>query len=265
MSNPHLMLSLAGIAGGFGRGPATRAPTGVAKERIHLRNIPEWEREGAKAEYQQIVEKAKADRAAAIAEWFNRYPAAMPVEYRKIDKVVAAFLVGRGAEAPNSGVSTDGGALNVQGNTVAMRRSAGDRFITVCPGLFGESKASRYAANSALRLLGAGIRVSDITRGKGDEGFAFFTPSRSPKQGRILVADRCVQVEVNKATREKALQAVYGSDMIGPVQQEAREGLEEPGRREASSRRYEGRTYGPGKYMRTSKKTRAKARRKSKK
>lgn len=221
MSNAQLMMSLAGIAGGFGKAPA-KAPTGVAKERLHLKNLQPWERDAAKAEYQVIVDKAKADRAAAIAAWLNRYPAAMPVEYRKIDKVVARFLVGQPADAAASGVSTDGGSLVVQGREVANRRNANDRFITVCPGLFGEGKAARYTANSTLRHVGAGIRVSDIMRGKGDEGFAFFSPTRSPRQGRIVIPDACLRVEVTNEMRRKAMEAAYGSDVVGPMQQESR-------------------------------------------
>ena len=221
MSSAQLMMSLAGIAGGLGKG-GTRAPTGVAKERLHLKNLQPWERDGAKAEYEQIVAEQKAARAAAIAEWFNRYPAAMPVEYRKIDKVVAAFLVGKYAEAPNSGVSTDGGTLTVQGKAVASRSNANDRFITVCPGQYGESKAARYAANSTLRHMSAGVRVSDILRGKGDTGYAFFSPTRSPSQGRIVVPDACLRVEVSKKMREKAMATAYGVDQMGPVQVESR-------------------------------------------
>lgn len=211
MSNPILLMSLAGISGGLGRA-STREVTGVVKERAHIKNLAPWEQSAARDEYKALVEKAKADRAAAIAEWYSRYPGAMPVEYRKIDKVVADFLVGKVASAPASGVDTDGSVLTVAGKAVASRRSANDRFIQVCPGQFGEGKGARYAANSVLRHVGAGIRVSDISRGKGDAGYAFFAPSRSPSQGRIVTPDACLQVEVTKKIRESALKTAYGDE-----------------------------------------------------
>ena len=264
MSNHNLMMSLAGISAGLGRAPK-RKLTGAAKDLHHIRKLPESLRDVARSRYEAINARLKAQREAEMSEFYKLFPETMPFEAKKADKIVSAFLIGQPAAISN--VDTDGVSLRVNGETVAARKSLNDRFITVCPGAFGTDKPSRYVANSALRFLGTGVRVNDFLRESGDgQGYAFIAAASSGSRGGRVLFDNpnaCFRVEVNKTIRNRAMATAYGVDQMGPIQQESRAGIDEMATEEEAfdSRRYEGRTYGPGKYMRTSKKRLAAAKR----
>lgn len=277
MSNPLLMASLAGISAGLGRSPAKKL-TGVAKHYAHIKNLDPAERDSARAIYKAMQDKLKAEREAAVADFYKKFPGAIPVEQRKIDAVVNAFVAGKAAA--HGQVETDGATLTVSGRAVAARKSAGDRFVTVCPGVFGTAKADRYAANAALRVLGAGVRVNDVrealeTSAKkgqtpggiigGDHQGAFIAP-RGSQRGRVVFdsPDACMRVEVSYNLRQRALKNAYGEESIRSREEygqyETRKQYEARLKREAKAAE-KARTAKPSKKSRGSKKVTKKAQR----
>ena len=142
----------------------------------------------AKMQFKKIraAEQAKIDavRASAQSE-YEKFLADFGLpprpDYRKEREVISAFVFGRSASG--AGMETDGGVLTVNGRTVASRDSSSSRFLKVCPGAFGSDKASRRAANAALDILGAGIRVDDIG------AKAFFAPEAAGPQRQFTRAE----------------------------------------------------------------------------
>lgn len=161
-----------------------------------------------KDRFDQQVKNAKEERDAQIAMFFAQY-LPEPVNYKKEREVVAAFLMGGAASHAN--MSTDGMTLTVGGREVAKREQTGSRFVTVCPGEFNEDKASRRAANAALDILGAGLRVDDradpqAIPGRDEGGHAFLHPKSHP--GRVVSGNRCYRVEVNSRIRNAAMRSL---------------------------------------------------------
>jgi hypothetical protein len=177
----------------------------------------------AKMRFKQIraAEQAKIDavRASAQSE-YEKFLADFGLpprpDYRKEREVISAFVFGRSASG--AGMETDGGVLTVNGRTVASRDSSSSRFLKVCPGAFGADKASRRAANAALDILGAGIRVDDI----GD--YAFLRAKRGA--GHIVSEQVCYRVEANNRVRQAAAKAFFDPEASGPQRQFSRAELE---------------------------------------
>lgn len=177
----------------------------------------------AKMQFKKIraAEQAKIDavRASAQSE-YEKFLADFGLpprpDYRKEHEVISAFVFGRSASG--AGMETDGGVLTVNGRTVASRDSSSSRFLKVCPGSFGSDKASRRAANAALDILGAGIRVDDI----GDH--AFLRAKRGA--GHIVSEQVCYMVEANNRVRQAAAKAFFAPEASGPQRQFTRAELE---------------------------------------
>lgn len=167
------------------------------------------------------VKAAQDERSAQLQMFFAQYMPE-PVSYKKEDAVVSAFLLGDSAS--HSGMKTDGVTLEVNGRTVASRDPSSRRFVKVCPGAFGTEKQGRRAANAALKILGAHLRVDDKTLPEAAGGAAFLRAIGKP--GRVLHDDdRCYTVEVSKKIQEAALRAAYSpASEFGPVQSRARQG-----------------------------------------
>jgi hypothetical protein len=156
----------------------------------------------------QAVKNAREERDAQIAMFFAQY-LPEPVNYKKEKEVVAAFVMG--ADKSHAGLKSDGMSLTVNGKEVAKREQTTSRFVTVCPGKFGEDKTSRRAANAALDILGAGLRVGDRAEpgaipGRDEGGHAFLHPKGHP--GRVVSDNRCYQVEVNSKIRSAAVRSL---------------------------------------------------------
>lgn len=150
------------------------------------------------------VKAAQDERAAQVAMFFAQY-LPEPVNYKKEKEVVAAFVMG--ASKAHGSMESDGMTLRVGGREVAKRKDISSRFVTVCPGEFNEDKASRRAANAALDILGAGIRVDDRSSQDRDaDGYAFLHPKGHG--GRMVSSTRCYQVEVNSKIRGAAVRAL---------------------------------------------------------
>jgi hypothetical protein len=178
-----------------------------------------------KAREDAKVKAAQEERAAQIAMFFSQY-LPEPVNYKKEKEVVAAFVMG--ASKAHGNMETDGFRLTIGGRTVAERKDVSSKFVTVCPGEFNEDKTSRRAANAALDILGAGIRVDDRSSQDRDaDGHAFLHPRGHG--GRIVSSNRCYQVEVNSKIRSAAVRALtkLSADagaanlVYGPVQTQA--------------------------------------------
>ena len=155
----------------------------------------------AKVEFEELrkLEKAKLDAARAASqraydEFFARYYVPR-TDYKKERAVVAAF-VHEGAQS-GAGLESDGFTLKVNGREVASRANVGSKFVQVCPGQFGEDKASRRAANAILDIMGAGVSIHD----RGEHAFI------DPKGGRggVMVSPtKCYTVEVNSRVKKAA-------------------------------------------------------------
>ncbi len=177
----------------------------------------------AKMQFKKIraAEQAKIDavRASAQSE-YEKFLADFGLpprpDYKKEHEVISAFVFGR--TASGAGMETDGGVLTVNGRTVASRDGASSRFLKVCPGAFGADKASRRAANAALDILGAGVRVDDI----GDH--AFLRAKRGP--GHVVSEQVCYMVEANNRVRQAAAKAFFAPEASGPQRQYSRAELE---------------------------------------
>jgi hypothetical protein len=161
-----------------------------------------------RAEQQAKVESARAEARAAYEKFLTDFGPPPRPDYRAERKVVASFIFGlseRGA-----GLATDGMSLRVNGREVAKRSSdIGDRFIEVCPGTFGSDKTSRRAANAALDILGAGVRVDD----HGER--AFLHPSRKNGGRGVVSPNACYSVEMNRKIRARAADALMTEELIG--------------------------------------------------
>jgi hypothetical protein len=170
--------------------------------------------EDAKARFKVIraEQKAKIDAARAAAQtefdkFLEDYGMPPRADYRTERKVVAAFVFGlseRGA-----GLETDGMTLRVNGREVAKRSSdPTDRYLKVCPGGFGEDRTSRRAANAALDILGAGVRVDDR------DDRAFLRSSKGGGRG-VVSTSACYTVDVTKKIRARAADALMSGALIG--------------------------------------------------
>jgi hypothetical protein len=168
------------------------------------------------------VKAAQDERAAQIQMFFAQYMPE-PVSYKKEDSVVSAFVLGE--EAAHSGMKTDGITLQVNGRTVASRDPGSRRFVKVCPGAFGSEKQGRRAANAALKILGAHLRVDDKNLPDGSGGAAFLRAIGHP--GHVVHEDdRCYTVEVSRKIQEAALRAAYAPGTeYAPLQRGTRAAL----------------------------------------
>jgi hypothetical protein len=169
--------------------------------------------EDAKLRFKAIraEQKAKIDaaRAAAQAEFdkfLEDYGMPPRADYRKERKVVAAFVFGMSERA--AGLSTDGMVLRVGDRAIARRDDPTSRTVLVCPGKFGNDKTARRAANAALDILGAGVRVDD----RGEE--AFLRSARGGGRG-VISRDICYKVDVSQKIRARAADALMSGELIG--------------------------------------------------
>lgn len=170
--------------------------------------------EDAKARFKVIraEQKSKIDaaRSAAQAEFdkfLEDYGMPPRADYRAERKVVAAFIFGMSERG--AGLETDGMTLRVNGREVAKRSSdPTDRYLKVCPGGFGEDRTSRRAANAALDILGAGVRVDDR------DDRAFLRSSKGGGRG-VVSSSACYTVDVTKKIRARAADALMSGELIG--------------------------------------------------
>lgn len=153
------------------------------------------------------IDAAKASAQAEFDKFLEDYGMPPRADYRTERKVVAAFVFGlseRGA-----GLDTDGLSLRVNGREIASRgNDPTSRTIKVCPGRFGEDRTARRAANAALDILGAGLRVDD----RNEESFL-----RSAKGGGrgVISPEVCYKVDVSQKIRARAADALMSGDLIG--------------------------------------------------
>lgn len=206
----------AGFAG-LGRSPGRRRRRkrgpNVGSAR-YLSNLPAALREAAKNDSKALQDQLKTAREQAWAEFYAKYPGAIPLEQRKIDRVVARFLMGQeeASVTPYVQSVSDGGTgtrLIVQGREVAARPNAFARFVKVCPGDFGTGKVDRAAANSVLRMLQAGLRATDR------QGKVFLAPTGH--QGRVVAPPSCMLVEVNEKVRREANRYAFNTRSVMPI------------------------------------------------
>ena len=187
-----------------------RAPRGSAADLAkRVSRLPASEKERFKALRAEQKAKIDAARAAAQAEYeafLVKFGLPPRPDYKKEREVVSAFVLGISAAAV--GLETDGYKLRVNGREVASRDSIGSPFLKVCPGKFGEDKTSRRAANAALDVLGAGLRVDD--RGS----HAFLRASAGGGGGRLESENACYNVQVNRRIREAASE--FSPESFGP-------------------------------------------------
>lgn len=188
--------------GALGRNPPRRGRRGGGSKTANLKNLPLALQDAAKSDAKALRERIKMANAQAWAEFMSKYPGAIPVEQRKIDRVVARFLLGQPESDSSAYVKSEMNSrgelvLRVQGREVATRDNSASRFVKVCPGEFGTGKADRSTANSVLRQLQAGLRATDR------EGTVFLAPSGN--QGRVVSPDACMLVEVNARVRKAAM------------------------------------------------------------
>ena len=204
--------------GGLGKSPRRKRK---ANKRSYLKNLPLLEQEGAKADLKTLQAQLKTANEQAWADFYNKYPGAIPLESRKIDAVVARFLTGRTDVTTTPFVSSEyssgdpgrGMVLRVQGREIAARKAPYSRFVTVCPGKFGAGKVDRAAANSILRMLQAGIRAVDRKGKYESSGQVFLAPTGGT--GRIVSPESCMLVEVNARVRNAAVD--YDRSNVGPA------------------------------------------------
>jgi hypothetical protein len=199
--NAPLMHSLAGIAG------LGKAPTGAALIAKKLKGLPPDAREkvqAAQKAHKEAMAKLRSGHATTLDEIFAAYRASLPVkaspaELKAARRVIGNFLLMEYDTAP--GIESNSTELVVNGKVIASRPSAIAQYMKVCPGEFGNDKASRRAANALLDLLGSGVRVND------HDGKAFIAAGRSTG-GRVVSPDACLTVQVNKNLRKAANKAV---------------------------------------------------------
>lgn len=189
-----------------------RAPHGSAADlNKRVARLPQ----DAKLRFKAIraEQKAKIDAARASAQseydkFLADYGHPPRADYRTERKVVASFIFGMSERG--AGLETDGLSLRVNGREIATRSSdPTEKFLKVCPGAFGTDKTARRAANAALDILGAGVRVDDRNER------AFLHASRKSSGRGVVSPEACYTVEVNKKIRGRAADALMSTDLIG--------------------------------------------------
>jgi hypothetical protein len=209
----------------LGRAAAKGSAADINKRAARLPEDAKLRFKAIRAEQKAKIDAARAAAQSEFDKFLEDYGMPPRADYRAERKVVAAFVFGMSERA--AGLSTDGMVLRVGDRDIARRDDPTSRTLLVCPGKFGNDKTARRAANAALDILGAGVRVDD----RGEQ--AFLRSARGGGRG-VISRDICYKVDVSQKIRARAADALMSGELIGqssllPVKRKAKSG---PSRKE---------------------------------